>query len=66
MKEIKFRVWDTTRKQMHQVRQMLIPDGLDEYGLQELSVSYLKFGTNPSCWLISPQYASHAIHWPQR
>ena len=54
MTEPKFRAWDSTRKRMLQVRQILIPDGNNENGLQEVSVSGLKFGTNPSHWLIAP------------
>jgi len=54
MREIKFRTWDKSRKQMVQVRQILIPDGNNENGLQEVSVSGLKFGTNPSYWQIAP------------
>ena len=53
---IKFRAWDKSSKKMGmvQVRQMLIPDGNNEYGNQELAVSHLKFGANPSHWLIAP------------
>jgi len=55
MREIKFRAWDGTRKQqMVQVRQIYIPDGNNENGLQEIAISSLKFGTNPSRWLIAP------------
>ncbi|GAH49987.1 unnamed protein product [marine sediment metagenome] len=56
MREIKFRAWDKSSKKMGmiQVRQILIPDGNNEHGNQELSVSHLKFGTNPSHWLIAP------------
>jgi len=54
MREIKFRAWDTTKKEMLQVRQILIPDGNNENGFQELAVSGLKFGTNPSHWRIAP------------
>ena len=56
MRDIKFRAWDKSSKKMGmvQIRQMLIPDGNNEYGNQELSVSHLKFGTNPSHWLIAP------------
>lgn len=54
MREIKFRAWDETKNRMVQVRQILIPDGNNENGLQEVSVSNLKFGTNPSHWLIAP------------
>jgi len=54
MREIKCRAWDTTRKVMIQVRQMIIPDGLNEYSKQELSVSGLKYGTNPSNWRMAP------------
>lgn len=54
MREIKFRAWDTTNKKMIQVRQIIIPDGNNEYGVQEIAVSGLKFGTNPSHWLIAP------------
>lgn len=54
-REIKFRAWDTTKKIMIQpVRQMVIPDGNNENGLQELAISGLKFGRNPSHWRIAP------------
>jgi len=61
-REIKFRVWDTTKKEMVQVKQIIIPDGNDENELQELAVSHLKYGTNPSHWLITSsimQYTGH-------
>ena len=54
MREIKFRAWDSIRKKMVAVRQIVIPDGGNELGVQEISVSGLKFGTNPSNWLIAP------------
>uniref|UniRef100_A0A6M3KEL1 Putative YopX protein n=1 Tax=viral metagenome TaxID=1070528 RepID=A0A6M3KEL1_9ZZZZ len=56
MREIKFRAWDKSSKKMGmvQIKQILIPDGNNEHGHQELAVSHLKFGTNPSHWLISP------------
>ena len=54
MREIRFRAWDKTNKEMVKVRQIVIPDGKNENGLQELSISGLKYGANPSHWLIAP------------
>jgi len=39
MREIKFRAWVGTHKLMFQVREMIIPDGLNEAGFQEIAVT---------------------------
>ena len=39
MREIKFRAWVGTRKLMFQVREMIIPDGLNESGFQEIAAT---------------------------
>jgi len=39
MREIKFRAWVGTHKLMFQVREMIIPDGLNEAGMQEIAAT---------------------------
>jgi len=39
MREIKFRAWIGTHKLMFQVREMIIPDGLNEAGMQEIAAT---------------------------
>ena len=53
-REIKYRAWEFRKRQMVMVRQVVIPDGLNEDGIQEIAVSSLKFGDDPSYWLIAP------------
>ncbi len=39
MREIKFRAWIPEKKLMFQVREIIIPNGLNENGIQELAVA---------------------------